>query len=491
MRRYIILIIVLASCILTDAVGQSLCVDYPSVRYVHNGKNTGDMTFANGTTLTIEGKAHNIADISSISFSTSTMADSTVTVAYNGTSAQVTVAGCIAQYLTVTVSGAHVKIIQDEALQSTVNYTLSGTSDNGSLYMDGDFKAKFTLDNLTLNNPDSAAINIQDGKKLYITLVGTSTLTDNTGGSHNACMYLDGHPEFLGTGTLNVTGNTKHAITADEHLIMTAGTVNVLSAVGDGLHVSEYFQMDGGTLNINASGDGVDVSFKGVNKGTKDQYAMNGMVFINGGTLNITTTGLATKGLKCDSTATVAGGTTVILVSGNAYYDTTEADTSTPSALKCGGTFTMTAGTLTLTATGEAGRGINADNNVTFAGGTAVITTTGDEFVYYSGGVSTDSKSHAVKSDAGIYVTGGNVYVFASSEDGVALKQVKNGEAKITGGTVMLAGGKTSDITYTQNYKKATKQKLVGGQTYTLESVSYTIPAVYTNSSAIVQVSWP
>lgn len=488
MRRYsFLLATILAFCVSTVAVGQSLYVEYPSVTYVHNAKNTKDMVFNNASTVTIEGMSHKIADINSITFNNGTMADSTVTVAYNGTSAQVMVSGCIARYLTVTVNGAHVKIIQSEELQSTVNYTLSGTSSNGSFYMDGHFKADFTLDNLTLNNPDSAAINIQDGKKLYITLVGTSTLTDKTGGTHNACMYLDGHPEFIGTGTLNVKGNSKHGISADEHLIMTSGTVNVLSAVGDGFHISEYFTIDGGNVNITSAGDGIDVSFKGVNKGTKDEYSKNGMVFINGGTLNINTSGLATEGLKCDSVLTVAGGTTTITTTGNAYYDTVEKDISASAAMKCGGKFIMTAGNVTLIATGDGGKGINADEEVNISGGTLTVATTGDIFEYGT----SDTKAHGVKSDTDVIIAGGNVYVFASKEDGVALKAAKTGIINIKGGKMILAGGKTSDVTPTQTCKKYTKQKLTAGSSITYDGITVTVPSVYSNSSAIVQVSSP
>lgn len=488
MKHYITsLLTLLVFCVTTDAVGQSLYVDYPSLRYVHNGKNAGDMTFTGGKTLTIEGMAHNISDINSISFSTETMTDSTVTVVYSGSTAQVTVSGAIARYMNVTVNGAHVKIIQDEQLQRTVKYTLSGASTDGSFYMDGEFKAEFTLDNLTLNNPDSATINIQDGKKIYVNLVGTNTLTDNAGGSHNACMYIDGHPEFTGTGTLNVTGNTKHGISTDEHMIMTSGTVNILSAVNDGMHVSEYFQMDGGTIKINAKGDGIDVGFKGVNKGTKNQYAKNGMVFINGGLLTIETSGTATKGLKCDSTMTIAGGTTTVTTTGSAYYDTTEKDISCPTAIKPNGAFVMTNGTVSLLSTGDAGRALNAGESLTISGGTMLAVTTGDIFEYGT----SDSAPHALKSGTDINITGGNVYVFASAEDGVALKQDKTGTTSVSGGIVLVAGGKTSDMTSTQYYKKYTRQKLTAGTSITYDNVSYTVPSKYSNSSAVVQVSRP
>ena len=61
--------------------------------------------------------------------------DGAVGVTYNGTSATVRVAGNVAQYLTPTVSGAHVSIVQSESLASEVTYTLDGTSADDLLYL--------------------------------------------------------------------------------------------------------------------------------------------------------------------------------------------------------------------------------------------------------------------------------------------------------------------------------------------------------------------
>ena len=49
-------------CVLgfTSAHAQSLNVNIGEICYVHDAANTGDMTFSNGTTLTIEGKTYSI-----------------------------------------------------------------------------------------------------------------------------------------------------------------------------------------------------------------------------------------------------------------------------------------------------------------------------------------------------------------------------------------------------------------------------------------------
>jgi hypothetical protein len=54
------------------------------------------------------------------------------------------------QYLSeVSVNGAHVAIVQRDDLASEITYTLSGTSANGSFYMDGSYKASLVLSDLT------------------------------------------------------------------------------------------------------------------------------------------------------------------------------------------------------------------------------------------------------------------------------------------------------------------------------------------------------
>jgi len=481
-----LLVLGLSLCIAHAVQAQTMNVKTGEVVYAHPAASTGDMTFSGGTQLTVQGKTYNISDIDQIYVDNSSVADNTVSVVYSGTTALVTVAGNIAPYLTVTADGADVSIVQGESLEEKVTYTLSGSSTDGSFYMDGEYKMALVLNNLTLTNADGAAIDIEDGKKIDVTLTGTNTLSDGSNGSHNACFFLNGHPEFSGSGSLSIAGNTKHALTADEYLTISGGNITVTSAVSDGFHVAQYFQMDGGTVNITAAGDGIDVGFRGENKGTKAQYENNGFMMLNGGTLNVTSTGAATKALKADSTILVAGATVTATTSGSAYYDSSEADISSSSAIKSGGGFTLSSGTVTATSTGAGGKGVNVDDNITISGGTLYVTTTGAVFEYGDD----DTKPQGVKTDAGIYLTGGNVYVCASSDSGTAFKT--DGVFSIGGATVMGIGAKKSEPTaYTQGYKTYKGVSVSAGQTVSYDGVSYTVPSIYSNSSAKILVSSP
>ena len=95
--------------------------------------------------------------------------DGTIGVVYDGTSAKVTVAGNIAQYVTPIVSGAHVSIAQSDDLATEITYNLSGSSSDGEFYMSGSYKATIELNGLTLTNAtpvnSGAAVHIQNGKR--------------------------------------------------------------------------------------------------------------------------------------------------------------------------------------------------------------------------------------------------------------------------------------------------------------------------------------
>lgn len=147
-------------------------------------------------------------------------ADNTVLVAYNGDTAIVSVADNVAQYLTVTQEGAHVSIAQSSDLATEITYTLSGTTTDGEFYMSGSYKATVELNGLTLNNPSGPAINIQNGKRIKVKVNEgtTNTLSDGKNDNYNGCLHIKGHTEFRSKGTLNVTGNSRHAIYSKEYI---------------------------------------------------------------------------------------------------------------------------------------------------------------------------------------------------------------------------------------------------------------------------------
>lgn len=491
MRRFFILSLACLAALASQA--QTLSVTEGDVTYQFPSSQTGDMTFDNGDKLTICGKVFNLETVTSINVNQNEVVDNTVNVTYSGTSAKVSIAGNIAKYMTASVNGGHVSVVASPSLQQSVTYTLSGSSSNGSFYMSGEYACLLRLDGVSLTNPDSAAINIQDGKKISIELVsgtsstladGLTTVADDDSDTHKAAFYVDGHTSWSGGGSLTVNANVRHGYFSDEYTLFNTGlgNVTIAHAPGDGLHVNQYFQMQGGTLQINAEGDGIDVGAK------KSDKENNGNMMLEGGTLNVITTGNATKALKCDNNMTFSGATIEALCSGSAIYDSEEADVSSNAAAKCDGIFTMSSGTISLTSTGAGGKGLNATGEVVVNGGKLTVVTTGGVYTYSS---ELDSKPHGVKSDANITLAGGEILVCASSDSGTAFKTSLN--VLTNGATLMGVGGKatTGSASSTHGSKKYSNVKVTGGSTLSYDGVSFTIPGIYNNSSAKVIVSSP
>ena len=169
------------------ATGQTLNITVGNVTYQFPAAQAGEMTFADGTTLTVMGKAFTLADIDAMMVDETEVTDNFVSVEYGTSSASVCVAGNVAQYVNPTVNGAHVSIAQsntDAVDDDEITYQLSGSTSDGSLTLDGSYKCTVSLAGLTLTNPSGAAINITNGKRIQLSAKsGTeNTLTDGANG---------------------------------------------------------------------------------------------------------------------------------------------------------------------------------------------------------------------------------------------------------------------------------------------------------------------
>ena len=388
-------IFLMALMLTIAAMAQTLNVKVGSVVYQFPASQTGDMTYSDGTTLTIMGKAFALSDISSMTVDNTAVTDNSISVAYNGSSALVTVAGNVAQYVTPTVSGAHVSIAQSDNVAEEITYTLSGTSTDGEFYMSGSYKATVELNGLTLTNAtpvySGAAVHIQNGKRIKVKVVSgtTNTLVDAVGGSQKGCLYIKGHAEFAQKGTLNITGNVKHGIKTGEYFTLKNATINVLSAVGDGINCEQFFQMTSGTITIKGVGDdGIqcDVEDTATGETTDHEDEDSGNVYIEDGTLTISVTADAAKGIKSEGDMRISGGKVTVTTSGGGVWDSTKVKTKAASCLSADGAMTISGGTLSLTSTGAGGKGINVDGALTIKGGTTTISTSGNAVVASSTG---------------------------------------------------------------------------------------------------------
>ena len=363
-----IIIVALMVFIATVAKAQTLNVVVGDVIYQFPAADAGTMPYTDGTSVTIEHKTFAISDITRMYVDATEVDSTTVSVLYDGSSAKVYVAGDIAHLVTPTVSGAHVSIAQSSDVAEEITYSLSGTSSDGEFYMSGSYKATIELAGLTLTNPSGAAINITNSKRIQLSAKRNTenTLTDGSDGSQKACIYSKGQLQLQGNGTLNVAGKTKHAIKSASYVSIKNLTLNINSAVGDGISCEEYPQMKSGTITIKGVGDdAIQVDLDGTDstgETTDHEDEDSGNIYFEGGTLNLTVTADAAKGIKAGGDVRISGGSITITQTGGIVADT---DISYPTSIKADGNIAVTGGTINITNTAAGGKGMSAEGTLT------------------------------------------------------------------------------------------------------------------------------
>ena len=323
-----------------------------------------------------------------------------------------------------TVDGAGVII---NSTIAGVAYELKGSSSNGYFKIYSEKKFHLTLNGVSLTNPTGAAINIQSGKRVFVTLAdGTSnSLVD--GSSYNTpddedekgTFFSEGQLVFNGKGSLEVTGNKKHGIVSDDYIRFRTGTnIYITASNGHGIKANDYVAIGGGVLNIEVSGT-------------------------------------AKKGISSDGYVLVSGGRTTILTSGDGEYDEDEDDVSGAAGIKADLYFQMEGGQLNIKSTGAGGKGINTDGEIIINDGDIQVITTGQTFTYSS---DLDSKAKAIKSDTDVTVNGGTIKIKTTGGEGSEGLEAK--------GVMNINGGEIEIATYDDCINSAGDMYLNGGYIY-------------------------
>lgn len=506
---------------------QALNVVQGCVTYNFPSADLGQMVYSTSDGVTyvkIGNRSFDVNAVTKMQVASFEQKSNTVEVVFSGNTATVSIAGNIGEYIDASVEGANVILSQSDLVGDDtcgeITYVLSGSSDKGSLVLNGSYKATIELQGLTLTNPDGAAIDIENGKRIELSSKnGTvNSLIDGSNGKQKAALYCKGHLELKGKGTLNVTGNTAHAISAKEYIEMKNCTVNVLGAVKDGVNCNQYFLMESGSLTISNTGDdGLQCSYKDdSNREAED----TGTITIKDGTLIINDiTATAAKGLKADNDVVIEGGTVTIKTSAPGDWDSTKLKTKASACIGADGKVTINGGELNLTATGGGGKGISCDGDFTMTEGSLKIVTSGGVLAYvnnslnqnYTGntdrlnsdyksspkGVKADgvvtieggtldittsgnggegieskstltindgfvkvrAKDDAINSSSHMYINGGSVDVISTANDGLD----SNGDLWITGGVVMAFGASAPECGLDANSEEGYTVYFTGG----------------------------
>lgn len=375
--------------------------------------------------------------------------EKTITITYS-TSGNATVSGDDDGI--VKISGNDV-IVNNET-GKIVKYILTGETSDGFFKLYSTKKQAIVLNGVNITNPDGAAINNQSKKRTFIVLNDGSKnyLTDGTkyadatdSEDMKACFFSEGQLIFSGSGYLEVDANCKAGIRSDDY-VRTLPKTNIFVDA--------------------SSGNGI--------RG-------NDAVIVTGGVINVNVTGTADKGISTDGEVRIDGGRTTIMTSGGYEYDEDDKDYSACSGIKADSVVNINGGELNIKSTGIGGKGINSDNKININDGVIRIITTGKRQKDSKGSVSPkgikadgnitvnggqtqirlegtgdgtealESKGEihieagtlecysyddAINSKGNLYIDGGYVYARATNNDGID----SNMNLYINGGVVIAEG---------------------------------------------------
>lgn len=376
--------------------------------------------------------------------------------------------------ITATTDGGHIVI---NSTIGKVGYIVKGTCSNGSLKIYSEKKFRIVLNGLNLTNPGGPAINIQSGKTVYFS-IGDGTVNtlcdgatysapalaaDGTEEDQKGTLFSEGQIIFdgyiKGTGTLNVKSLGGHAICSDDYIRVRGGNINILEAAKDGFRTKDKFVIGrteaySPVITVNATGNGIDcsegtltieagkLSINSVDEGIKVEYeelvpdpAVIPDANINGGYINIVTTGEKSSAIKTTRNFTQRGGIIHAEVKGNGSKivncdgevlitdgkltglssGTLATDTTSAGGIKSEGDCTINGGTIAIECNGTFSKGINCNSNVIINDGDVTLLSTGRIESY-------DKRGYAITT-LGLTVNGGKL-VTSSFDDSVSATAV-------------------------------------------------------------------
>ena len=274
-------------------------------------------------------------------------------------------------------------------------------------------------------------------------------------------------------------GSKAHGIKSGDYTEMKNCTVNILSAVKDGLSCNEYFLMESGTLSISGVGDdGIQcdidndegtpiVATDAAEGGHEDEDTGN--IYLQGGTINISVTADAAKGIKANGDILISDGAITIITTGGGLWDSDDKKTKASAGLGADGNMTISGGTLNLTSTGNGGKGISVDGTMDISGGDITITTSGNAVGASSSGsltvitnaqtldrYSSDYKSSpkGIKADGNMVISGGSIKVTTTGVGGEGIE---------TKGTLNITDGEIYVDAYDDGINSSSTMTISGG----------------------------
>ena len=264
----------------------------------------------------------------------------------------------------VNVDGANVSIVTSAGIEN-LQYHLSGQTSDGSFSLESDMSYDIILENLDLTSSSTIPLNLPKSveRNIIVTDGSVNILTDNSDSDGKAVINTKGATNISGLGSLTINANKKHGISSDN--------------------------------DIN----------------------------INGSTVTINHSAVASKGLKSDANIILIDADVTIVSSGTLELEELDLgyDPSYCTAIGADLNFEMTGGNLniTLPESNMAGRGVKVDGNITILDGTInIVSHSGGDTYTNSDGEPDSYKSCCIKADGDISFIEGNIILEATGDGG-------------------------------------------------------------------------
>ena len=373
-------------------------------------------------------------------------------------------------------------VIATNNTDQVIKYVLTGETSDGFFKLYSTKKQAIVLNGVSITNPDGAAINNQSKKRTFIVLNdGTKNyLTDGANYSDatdsedmKGCFFSEGQLIFSGSGYLEVDANCKAGIRSDDYVrTMPKANIWVDASAGNGIRGNEAVIVTGGVVNINVTGtadkgistDG-EVRIEGgrttiftsggyeYDSDENDYSACSGIkadsvININGGELNIKSTGTGGKGLNCDDEININDGVVRIITTGKRQKDSK--GSVSPKGIKADGKINVSGGQtqVRLEGTGDGTEGIESKSEIHIEAGTVesysyddAINSAGN--LYIDGGYvyARSYNNDAIDANKNLYINGGVVIAEGAGQPECGLDAAEQYKAYINGGTVIAIGG--------------------------------------------------
>ena len=449
--------------------------------------------------------------------------------------------------VTITVDGNDV--VADHGSQEGICYVVTGTTNDGSLTINGKADFEIELNNADITNTRSTALDIESKYKAFLVLAGSNRLTDGTTAddSHKGALFAKGKLLISGDGSLDVYGTYNNGIHGKSNIVIDKGVnLYVNSTANHGIKAGDDMYINGGIINVEVSAPGakgingdIDININGgrttvvstANGQWDDEdletkasagIACDSVFTMNDGEIYMKSTGSGGKGLKADWEAYINGGKVRIITTGGLYFSdgTTEshnytgntdnlddAYSSSPKGIKIGtknehGVLTITDGDIMVRTTGNNAEGMESKGTLDITGGTVLISAHDDAInssgdLTISGGtvVAVGTNNDGIDANGNMYLKGGTIIAFGASGAEAGIDIDEQHKIYITGGNIFGIGGRfDGNLGSTTQGIVSTTGSVAANGTVTISSGSTVLatltmpPYSYSNGNIIVSV---